>query len=206
MKELKSIYQIRFADKKMFGHNLDIPEDGCYFESDVDAAIAMKLIYDRIKKSVTESGKRITGWSQKYKETDGVDTISFYDQELTANFNTTKIYGQIFEYNLHPAGWCQRKYSISWEISEKPNEVKWGSKNLQIMACSDHESAIKEFDAAKQELIDRFNVVGNKIRKITHTFEEYEFTNMRGEQVSVIKEIEVFFKDGVSFKIQLLLH
>ena len=206
MKELKSIYQIRFTEKKMFGYGLDIPEDGCYFESEVDAAIAMKLIYDRIKKSIKESGRKITGWSQKYKETDGVDTISFYDQELTANFNTTKIYGQIFEYNLHPAGWCQRKYSISWEISEKPNEVKWGSKDLEIKAWSDHESAIKEFDAAREELIERFKAYDNKILKTTQTFEEYEFTNMRGEQVSVIKEIEVFFKDGVSFKIQLLLH
>lgn len=204
MEKMKSIYQIRFSDKKLFGNNIRIQEDGAFFESVVDAAIAMKIAYKRLMKMI--EGREITGWCQKFKDTEGADVISFYDRNEVSSFNTTKIYGQIFEYNIKPAGYCQRKYSVDWEIC-KPNRISvlWNTKDFEKLSFGDNDDAIKEFNATKEELIARYESDENKIKKTTITYEEYTFNNSYGNVVSVIKEEEIYFTDGTKIKIRLLL-
>lgn len=205
MANMKSIYQIRFNDKKLFGNGISIPEDGAFFESVVDAAIALKSVYRRIKKSVDD--RKITGWCQKFKNTDGADVISFYDRNGVASFNETKIYGNIVEYNLYPAGYCQRKYSVDWEIKEgNSDSVLWNCKDFEKLPySSDNDAAIKKFDAIKEELIARYETSDNKVKKTATTHEEYTFTNGYGNVVSVIKEEEIYFTDGTKIKTQLLV-
>lgn len=202
---MKSIYQIRFNDKKLFGNNISIPEDGAFFESMVDAAIALKSAYKRIKKSVND--RKITGWCQKFKDTDGADVISFYDRNEVASFNATKIYGNIVEYNVYPAGYCQRKYSVDWEINEgNSTSVLWNCKDFEKLPySSDNDDATKMFNAIKKELIARYKTSDNNVKKTTTTHEEYTFTNPYGDVVSVIKEEEIHFTDGTKIKTRLLL-
>lgn len=202
---MKTIYQIRFNDKKLFGNGISIPEDGAFFESVVDASIALKSAYKRIKKSV--DGRKITGWCQKFKDTDGADVISFYDRDEVASFNATKIYGNIVEYNVYPAGYCQRKYSVDWEIKEgNSNSVLWNCKDFEKLPySSDNDDAIKKFDTIKKELIARYETTDNNVKKTTTTHEEYTFNNAYGEVVSIIKEEEIYFTDGTKIKTRLLL-